>query len=423
VAFYDIAPGGPVQTIPGSEPADTPSLHGTHVVWARWISEDARDICWCDLADPGLTIMTIDLNPGDDFSPDISDSIIVWAGEGPTLDDYEIYYYNLESGSPLYFPNPTGYDFSPMADAPFIVWYGWDGTDYEIALFDTELYAGSQITNNPDDDIDPYISGSAIVWQGWDGEDWEIFLCDAFDLGLGIVQLTDNTWDDLDPVVESFAPGQATVAWYAWDEMEEDWDIWCHYDPWEVPGGEPVEISQNPYDDYNPRISDQRLIWYGWDGEDWEIFYSPGPGEPPIQMTYNTRWDQHPSLQDNRIVWECDDGEDYEICSSVISLTGITDPQEGFPAGFAFGHWSPNPLESSSTIAFALPEAASVGANIYDLLGRRVATLTRRDYGAGQHWLSWDGRDDIGQKVAAGTYFCRIEAGSIVSVRRLAVLK
>ena len=42
---------------------------------------------------------------------------------------------------------------------------------------------------------------------------------------------------------------------------------------------------------------------------------------------------------------------------------------------------------------------------------------------AGYHRVVWDGRDDRGHAVANGVYLYRLEAGSFVATRKLAVLR
>ncbi len=68
----------------------------------------------------------------------------------------------------------------------------------------------------------------------------------------------------------------------------------------------------------------------------------------------------------------------------------------------------PNPFNPSTDIAFALPEAGKVTLNIYALTGQLVATLVDGELPAGDHLLSWNGRNQTGTAVAAGVYLYRI---------------
>ncbi|PAP75382.1 T9SS type A sorting domain-containing protein [Rubrivirga marina] len=61
---------------------------------------------------------------------------------------------------------------------------------------------------------------------------------------------------------------------------------------------------------------------------------------------------------------------------------------------------APNPFGAGTTVRFALPEAAEVTLEVYDMVGRRVAVLAdRQPMAAQEHALALDGRD-----LTSGTY-------------------
>jgi hypothetical protein len=72
----------------------------------------------------------------------------------------------------------------------------------------------------------------------------------------------------------------------------------------------------------------------------------------------------------------------------------------------------PNPFNPATVVAFDLAARGRVRVEIYDVLGRRVATLTDRVFDAGRHRMSWDGRDSRGRDVASGVYICRLDTGA-----------
>jgi uncharacterized delta-60 repeat protein len=71
----------------------------------------------------------------------------------------------------------------------------------------------------------------------------------------------------------------------------------------------------------------------------------------------------------------------------------------------------PNPLVRHSTIAFDLRRDQQVQVRLYNAAGRVVRTLADGALPAGRHLKTWDGTDDQGNKVAAGVYFARLDAG------------
>jgi hypothetical protein len=77
----------------------------------------------------------------------------------------------------------------------------------------------------------------------------------------------------------------------------------------------------------------------------------------------------------------------------------------------------PNPFALPTTIAFSLAEAGPVTVAVYDLLGRRVATLLDGPLPAGPHAVTWDGADGLQRPAPPGLYLYRLTAGEHASAR------
>ena len=65
---------------------------------------------------------------------------------------------------------------------------------------------------------------------------------------------------------------------------------------------------------------------------------------------------------------------------------------------------------------------------IYNSAGQLVRTLDLGQLPAGSYRsrakaAHWDGRNALGEPVASGVYYVRIEAGSFTALRRMVVLK
>jgi PKD repeat protein len=93
------------------------------------------------------------------------------------------------------------------------------------------------------------------------------------------------------------------------------------------------------------------------------------------------------------------------------------------PEEFALNGNYPNPFNPTTTINFDLPEAADVRLEVYDLMGRRVATLISSQLGAGRYEAQWNARSDGGAAVASGVYLYRLQAGSFEEVKRMVLMK
>lgn len=88
-------------------------------------------------------------------------------------------------------------------------------------------------------------------------------------------------------------------------------------------------------------------------------------------------------------------------------------PAEGEDSGpltrIVFKGAYPNPVSGPSTrFRFAVPVRARAKLEIYDLRGRRVQRILQEEIPAGEHVLTWDGRDDRGRQVASGQYLARL---------------
>lgn len=90
---------------------------------------------------------------------------------------------------------------------------------------------------------------------------------------------------------------------------------------------------------------------------------------------------------------------------------------------FALGQNAPNPFEASTEIPFTLDAAGPVTLRVYDVLGRRVATLVDGELSAGAHSAAWSGTTEAGQPAASGTYIYRLEAGSQTLTGRMTVVR
>jgi len=76
-----------------------------------------------------------------------------------------------------------------------------------------------------------------------------------------------------------------------------------------------------------------------------------------------------------------------------------------------------NPTNGPANFRFGLPTAAHVELGIYDVTGRRVATLARGEMAAGWHTPAWTVNDD-GSLPASGMYFARlVTQGRVLSSR------
>jgi uncharacterized membrane protein len=94
----------------------------------------------------------------------------------------------------------------------------------------------------------------------------------------------------------------------------------------------------------------------------------------------------------------------FRITRSITA--GVTPPAT--VTGIALAAPSPNPSSALTRLDFELPGAATAELAVFDLSGRRVATLVQGEQSPGRHSATWDGREAGGERVAAGVYFARL---------------
>ena len=78
----------------------------------------------------------------------------------------------------------------------------------------------------------------------------------------------------------------------------------------------------------------------------------------------------------------------------------------------------PNPFNPTTTISFDLAADTHVELAVYNVLGERVKTLYSQQLPAGSYQVEMNARD-----LAAGIYFCRLQAGSYTETRKMVLLR
>lgn len=145
----------------------------------------------------------------------------------------------------------------------------------------------------------------------------------------------------------------------------------------------------------------------------------------------NRLYMQDLEIQDNRmfILWRTEHPVSRQsvIMAKVMAFMepqGTSpDKEYALPRKYALYQNYPNPFNPETTIQFDLPQKSRVSIKIYDVTGRLVKQLVNRDYPAGPHKISWDGKDEASQMVSSGNYFYKINAGTFTESKKMILLK
>ena len=106
-----------------------------------------------------------------------------------------------------------------------------------------------------------------------------------------------------------------------------------------------------------------------------------------------------------------------------VSLEGIGRPEQNL----LFQNY-PNPFNPETWIPYQLSEDSPVSISIYDTMGRLVRTLSLGFQSAGFYNSQgraayWDGRNNVGERVASGIYFYQLTTPTFQQTRRFVIVK
>lgn len=85
---------------------------------------------------------------------------------------------------------------------------------------------------------------------------------------------------------------------------------------------------------------------------------------------------------------------------------------------FALSQNYPNPFNPVTTVEYSVLVRSHVVLNIFDMLGREVATLANEIHEPGNKSVRWEAVD-----LASGLYICRLRSGSFVQERKMLLLR
>jgi hypothetical protein len=97
-----------------------------------------------------------------------------------------------------------------------------------------------------------------------------------------------------------------------------------------------------------------------------------------------------------------------------VGVAAVGDPNDNLPAQYSLDQNYPNPFNPVTVISYSLPERASVQLSVYDILGREIAALVRKEQPAGVYAVKWDAAN-----FSSGVYYYRIQAGGFSEIKKL----
>jgi flagellar hook assembly protein FlgD len=83
----------------------------------------------------------------------------------------------------------------------------------------------------------------------------------------------------------------------------------------------------------------------------------------------------------------------------------------------------PNPVASSMTLAVNVATSGSINVTVFDSFGKLVSIIANENVAPGTFTASWDGNDNSGNAVAAGTYMVRVEGAGVSTTQTFTVVR
>jgi aminopeptidase N len=82
----------------------------------------------------------------------------------------------------------------------------------------------------------------------------------------------------------------------------------------------------------------------------------------------------------------------------------------------------PNPFNAGVTIRFDIEIERDIQINIFDIKGNMIWQQSG-NFVSGAHFIKWDGKDQLGNKIPSGTYLVEVNNGVLVKKRKMLLLK
>jgi minor extracellular serine protease Vpr len=106
-----------------------------------------------------------------------------------------------------------------------------------------------------------------------------------------------------------------------------------------------------------------------------------------------------------------------------VPVTEVERISSAVPTSYMLSQNYPNPFNPSTNIEYSIPIKGAVKLQIFDILGRSIATVVDEVQDAGIYHTTWTGKTNNGSAMSSGVYFYRLESGSFSKTARMLLLK
>ena len=150
--------------------------------------------------------------------------------------------------------------------------------------------------------------------------------------------------------------------------------------------------------------------------------------------SWNTeRWQKATHTFDNNNVDFIEDNVVFQyghmiLCMTTPGNTGYNgDPLDielnDVPGSISVGHAYPNPFNHNVVVPISLEQPGDVHFSVYDIRGHLITSGLNRFLDGGKKNIRWNGTNQDGKSVSAGTYFLRVRNKNLSKTKKIVYLK
>lgn len=114
---------------------------------------------------------------------------------------------------------------------------------------------------------------------------------------------------------------------------------------------------------------------------------------------------------------------DTFVLDIIENPSGIDDENSFVPGEFVVFQNYPNPFNAVTEIKYVLPFDSFVKIEVFDILGREIATLIDEYQSAGYKSVIWNGLNNKGYEASSGVYLYRFSAVGKTLIKQMVLIK
>lgn len=367
-------------------------------------------VSFLDYRDAGYSIMAVDVATKTEHQlerifyaePVVSTfgQRVTWIGYTP-IGQPDVYLHDRAEGTTVRITSDADFQNHPDLSESILVWQDYrnaasDGMNADIYMYDFVSQTTTPVTTDPGYQDLPRVHGNWVVWQDYRHADSLLKTADiyAYDLLNGTERrLTSGTFYRTHPAV-----WEELVVWEDYRNGENG-DIYLY----DTSSNREMSITTDDAHQSHPSVYGDWVLWidYRHSAEQGDLYGYNVKTQEEYALVVHPAHQEAPHVYENHVVWQDYRDGRFDLFGGTLSAPASTTAENvGKRHGLRLSA-APNPFVDSVTFYLTDALLAPLELTIYNAIGR---TVYRREIAAGQTTVSWDGRVDSGDSLAAGVY-------------------